>query len=161
MTRPCIPNHARSLRFVEGRNAAGSGVIRRRGHGSKLVLQTRAMKRLPKTKRETHVAETMPSTYSCHIHLRKVDDHARARKVFHVTCALALAALPLHGPAQHVRKYTCHLPHFTPELSPELATMRIDAPWPLSTASSRIAGSLSGSSAHLVELSRSGALPIL
>ena len=63
MARPCIPDHARGHRFVEGKNAAGSGVIRRRGHGAKLVLQTRAMKRLPESKRETHVAATMPSTY--------------------------------------------------------------------------------------------------
>jgi len=106
MARPCIPDHARGLRFVKGRNAAGSEVIRRRGHGAKLVLQTRAMVRLPVSERETHVAATMPSTYSCHMHLRKVDDHARERKVCHMPCTLALAALPLHRPAQHVRKYT-------------------------------------------------------
>ena len=159
MTRPCIPDHARGHRFVEGKNAAGSGVIRRRGHGARLVLQTRAMKRLPESKREAHVAATMPSTY---ISARSMTMREH-EKVFHMPCTLALAALPLRAPAQHVRKDTCHLPHFTPELNPELATMCIDAPWPLSTASSRISGSLSDTKASLLELCKlgPGALPLL
>ena len=66
--------------------------------------------------------------------------------VFRAPCTLMAA---LHAPAQYGCRDTCQAPHFTPELTPELATMCIDAPWPLSTASSRI----SGNSGPLLEFS--------